>query len=67
VSLSSLHDVLQAVMGWTNSHLHQFEKDGKYWVVPDDDGFDDDIEVINESRVPVEEVLNAESDSMVYV
>jgi Plasmid pRiA4b ORF-3-like protein len=67
VSLSSLHDVLQAVMGWTNSHLHQFEKGGKYWGVPDDDGFDDDIEVINESWVPVEEVLNAEGDSMVYV
>jgi hypothetical protein len=66
VSLSSLHDLLQAVMGWTNSHL-QFEKDGKYWGVPGDDGFDDDIEVINESRVPVEQVLKAEGDSMVYV
>ena len=67
MSLSSLHDVLQAVMGWTNSHLHQFEKGGKYWGVPDDDGLEDDIEVTNECPVPVEEVLKAEGDSMVYV
>jgi hypothetical protein len=67
MSLSSLHHVLQAVMGRTNSHLHQFEKGGKYWGVPDDDGFEHDIEVINESRVPVEEVLTADGDSIVYV
>jgi hypothetical protein len=67
VSLSSLHDVLQAVMGWTNSHLHQFEKGDKYWGVPNDDGFEEEIEVINESRVSVEEMLKAEGDAMIYV
>jgi len=25
----SLHDAIQAVMGWTDSHLHQFEKGRK--------------------------------------
>jgi Plasmid pRiA4b ORF-3-like protein len=25
ISLRKLHDVMQAAMGWTNSHLHQFE------------------------------------------
>ncbi|MGD0292995.1 MAG: plasmid pRiA4b ORF-3 family protein [Terracidiphilus sp.] len=25
IKLDKLHDVLQIVMGWTNSHLHQFE------------------------------------------
>ncbi|MGA3262921.1 MAG: plasmid pRiA4b ORF-3 family protein [Terracidiphilus sp.] len=25
IKLNRLHDVLQIVMGWTNSHLHQFE------------------------------------------
>ena len=34
--------------------------------MPDDDGFDGDIEVIDESRVPVSRVLKAEGDSMVY-
>ena len=59
--------IASAVMGSTNSHLHQFEKGGKYWGVPDDDGLEDDIEVTNEGPVPVEEVLKAEGDSMVYV
>lgn len=51
IPLCCLHDAFQAVLGWTDSHLHQFEKDGKYWGVPDDDGFEDDIDVIDESRV----------------
>ena len=38
--LCCLHDAIQAVFGWTDSHLHQFEKDGKYWGDPatDEDG-----------------------------
>jgi hypothetical protein len=67
IALCCLHDALQAVLGWTDSHLHQFEKDGKYWGVPDDEGFEDDVEVIDESRVPVSNVLGAEGDSMVYL
>jgi hypothetical protein len=67
IPLCCLHDALQAVFGWTDSHLHQFEKDGKYWGVPDDDGFEDDIEVIDESRVPVGKMLLAEGDSMIYI
>src|ERR1035437_487718 len=65
--LCCLHDAIQIVMDWTDSHLHQFEKNGKYWGVPDDDGFDGDINVIDERRVPVAKVLLAEGDSMVYV
>jgi hypothetical protein len=64
--LCCLHDALQAVMGWTDSHLHQFEKDGKYWGVAEHYE-EDDIKVIDESRVRVGKVLLAEGDSMVYV
>ena len=28
VRLAKLHDILQAVMGWTNSHLHPFTVEG---------------------------------------
>jgi hypothetical protein len=66
LTLSMLHDVLQTVMGWTNSHLHQFEKDGKNWGVPETDEFGD-LDLIDESQVPVGEVLKAEGDSMIYV
>ena len=30
------------VIGWTDSHLHRFEKDGKHWGVPEED--EDDAE-----------------------
>jgi hypothetical protein len=67
ILLCCLHDAIQAVMGWTDSHLHLFEKDGKYWGVPEHLEDDDDIEVIDESRAPVGKVLLAQGDSMVYV
>jgi hypothetical protein len=57
---------LQTVTGWTDSHLHQFEKDGKYWGVPELYE-EDDIEVLDESKVPVSSVVMTEGDSMVYV
>jgi hypothetical protein len=67
IPLCCLHDAIQAVLGWTDSHVHQFEKDGKYWGVPDEEALDGDIEVIAEGNVPVSRVLRAEGDSMVYV
>src|ERR1039458_7453842 len=59
--LCCLHDALQAVFGWTDSHLHNFEKDGKYWGVPE---YED---LIDESNVQLAKLLNAEGESMVYV
>ncbi len=34
IKLSRLHDVLQIVMGWTNSHLHQFETPDGHFTDP---------------------------------
>jgi hypothetical protein len=59
--LCCLHDALQAVFGWADSHLHSFEKDGKYWGVPD---YED---LIDESKVQLAKLLKAEGESMVYV
>jgi hypothetical protein len=67
IPLCCLHDAFQAVMGWTDSHLHQFEKGGEYWGVPDDDAIEGDIEVVDEGRVPVSKLLKTNGDSMVYV
>ena len=64
--LCCLHDVLQAAMGWTDSHLHQFEKDGKHWGVPEhyEDG---DIDIIDERRTKISAILRAQGDSVLYV
>jgi hypothetical protein len=58
IRLGALHDAFQAVMGWRDCHLHQFEKGRKYWGMPQRDGFDDDL--INEKRIALSDVLKAE-------
>jgi hypothetical protein len=42
-TLDKLHERIQTAMGWTNSHLHQFEVDGERYGDPEllDDGFED--------------------------
>ncbi len=64
--LCCLHDVLQAALGWTDSHLHQFEKDGKYWGVPEHYE-DDDIDIIDERQTKISAILRAQGDSVLYV
>ena len=66
IRLASLHDVLQSVMGWTNSHLHQFEKDGKHYGVPEDDEFGN-LRIVDERQFTLDQLLKREGDSLVYV
>jgi hypothetical protein len=61
-----LHDSFQVVMGWTDSHLHQFEKDGKVWGDPRNDEFGE-FDIVEESRIPLNKALKMEGDSMIYV
>jgi hypothetical protein len=30
-TLATLHDILQTIMGWTNSHLHHFQVNSRYY------------------------------------
>jgi hypothetical protein len=48
VSVAVLHEVVQAVVGWTNSHLHEFEIDGRRYGIPDPDW--DDQNVVDEAK-----------------
>lgn len=61
--LSSLHDAIQAVFGWTDTHLHHFEFEGEYWGVPDDEDFED---LQDESKVPLRKLLVAEGWTLNY-
>ena len=45
MALLDLHLAIQGAMGWTNSHLHQFEIDGKSYGEPDEYG---EIEIVSE-------------------
>jgi hypothetical protein len=48
-TLPELHDLLQAALGWTDSHLHQFTAGGARYGVPDPDW--DDLQVQDEAAV----------------
>jgi hypothetical protein len=50
VLLPELHDILQVVVGWSDSHLHQFVADGVAYGMPDTDAFDDERD---ETGVPL--------------
>lgn len=67
VTLYRLHRVLQLVMGWTNSHLHQFIVGDTYFREPDpDDIFWDDFETKNERRVRLIEMVPRTPFKFVY-
>jgi hypothetical protein len=62
-TLQQLHEVLQAVMGWFDGHLHQFVADGVQYGVPDNDW---DLDVQDERRVTVADIAPATGDRFVY-
>jgi hypothetical protein len=63
ITLARFHDVLQLVMGWTNSHLHQFRRGSTYYGPANPDL---DMEQQNERRVRLNSVLRKPKDKMVY-
>lgn len=62
-SLKKLHRVIQSAMGWTDSHLHQFQIDGRFYGVPSSEDWE---EVLNESRYSLEKIAPAEKRKFVY-
>ena len=62
-SLLRLHRVLQRVMGWTDSHLHLFEVDGKLWGKPSTDW---DIEVLDSRKMTLDKIFTEERTSFLY-
>lgn len=57
-TLDKLHEHIQTSMGWTNSHLHQFEIDGERFGDPllIDRG-DDDHDSIDSTVTPISEII----------
>ncbi|KAF3980562.1 MAG: plasmid pRiA4b ORF-3 family protein [Methylococcales symbiont of Iophon sp. n. MRB-2018] len=65
IALGKLHLVLQISMGWTNSHIHQYISDGVFYGIQDDD-FGFDMEVGNEDKYKLSQLLKSEKDSLKY-
>lgn len=56
VSLFKLHFILQLSMGWTNSHLHEYQIDGRVFGDPDNDEFGE-FDIKDERDYQLQQVL----------
>ena|ERR1700730_2138494 len=66
IKLPKLHQVFQAALGWTNSHLHEFVIGGVRYSEPDPD-FDDDLGHVDERRVVLHKALGIDARCFDYV
>lgn len=64
LTLSGLHDVIQEVMGWTDSHLHQFFLKGKRYGVPDPEW--DMEKLLDNRKVRLANLRLAAKDTLLY-
>jgi hypothetical protein len=63
ITLKRLHDSIQAVMGWTDSHLHQFEMAGIFYGAPDREL---GMTRVNENKATVDQLLRRPKDRLTY-
>lgn len=62
--LDKLHDILQIVMGWTNSHLHQFIVGETFFGAPDP--YYDDLPMSDETRFRLSRITKNEGFAFAY-
>lgn len=65
-NLHRLHQILQAAMGWTDSHLHQFIVSGVYYGEPDPEDVDYGMEIKNEKAVKLVRIVSGPKSRFVY-
>ncbi len=67
-SLAGLHDAIQRAMGWTDSHLYQFEIDGRQFTDHDTwEPFDDDEEPGDSQIVKLTHLQLKEGSGFTYL
>lgn len=66
IRLDRLHLILQAAMGWTNSHLYMFEVGGATWGLPDPDFGGDDLPANKTALAELIEDTGARSIRYIY-
>ncbi len=64
--LDAFHHVLQAAMGWSDSHLHEFEIRERKYGTPDPEFLDEDHPVLIEKKFRLNQVLGA-GDTCTYL
>lgn len=67
LSLSDLHKIIQTTMGWTNTHLHQFYKDGmRYMEKMGNDYMWDDRNQFDYIALQLSDLLRYEKEKISY-
>lgn len=66
LKLNRLHDVIQRVMPWTNSHLHQFIVGRVYYGRPDPEFADMGSETLNENRYTIADIAPGAKKKFIY-
>ncbi len=65
VTLAKLHRIIQEVMGWYDSHLHQFIVGKTYYGVPSLDEFSE-LDLKDERKVKLNQVLSRPKQKIIY-
>lgn len=65
LTLAKLDRVIQAAMGWTNSHLHEFAIDGRRYGIVDPE-WDQDADLLEDKRFRVGDVLGTRVQDFLY-
>lgn len=78
ISFESLHYIIQIIMGWTNSHMHNFQVDEKKYVEMDTKEFfsidsmwsaireDDKAEKLSEKETKLSDIITEEGKWFLY-
>jgi hypothetical protein len=66
ITLAKLHEVFQVVLGWNDSHLHEFRVGAMCYGIPDPD-FPEDRAVISEESAVLHEVLKPSISRFSYL
>ncbi len=64
-TLGDLHAVIQTTMGWYNSHMHSFHIGGVYYTSRSASQMED-MDMENEERVPLAEVVTRAKQKFIY-
>ncbi|MEW6087250.1 MAG: plasmid pRiA4b ORF-3 family protein [bacterium] len=66
ILLPDLHKIIQTVMGWTNSHLHEFDINGRIYGLPENDEFEDENRITDYSSVKLDSLITRENEQFIY-
>lgn len=65
--LSDLHKIIQTSMGWTNSHLHQFNKNRTFYTVRmEGDDFWEEMDNVDYKSIKISDLLKKEKEKIIY-